>query len=1500
MSRPHRTWRLSLRRLLIVAAIGAAIGVLLLLRLTLSRSRDDTGLLAQANRLIEERKTDLALSYLNQHLAQHPDDLEALDRKAEVLTQTARTLEDVQAAAAECDRVLRRDSTLSPARLATRRRLVELRLRLAPFQPPEERPFQATRKYAEELVEASDQEFRSTQGAGDSQRLAEAAHRQAEAWRLLAQVDEVMAPPADDKALDRAIANYERARQAEPGDIAGAERLAALLRERKPALQRAALVFDDPKTGLIGARPREVAAGERLAAYLDECRQGRTAVQAEEVRKRLGPDHPRAPALLARYRHFAAVEATHPAEAAAAAETAGRALTAARALADVHDQLPEVVPLTAAEVFEIRMTVADAALRRHEARLARDQLDRLGRAHADDLRVRILRGRIELLENRYADAIETWRKGLVLSAGTDAALTGDLALVLLQLGRVDEADPLLAQFRRLSGGAEPSPAYRYLHALREMKLNRPARAIPELRAAQAKARPELAAQILMALGQCHEALRDEPQALADYAAAAKAAPTLAAPRLARIRLLLARHLDEAIAEANRALAEVPGDPSLLIERARLELLAQLRLPRDRRSWERLETSLAAADKVAPRAGSLALIKADYLIAAGHSDDALQLLEEAVARDKRSPELWVALARQLAAAGRPDDALMRLEQAATPQAAGPAAVIAIERAKIQTMQGHAREARDALVAELDRLPPSQRPQIWQFLGNLYAAQRDRAEARKAYTRWAELLPDDPQPRLFLMELALAEGDEAGLKAHLEALRGKGGSDLFYRIATAMMLLRDRPNEVAAEREARLEQAHEVIQQIRQDAPQQHFAYLLEGQYCERQGDLKGAIDAYKAALEHEGGAAALQRLVELYTRQKQDPELADLVHQYQRAAPNLPQYVAEVAVRLGDKERAVKLARLVVEADPDSLDLRVWQARLLNTLGQATDAEAVLRDLIAKHGDEPSPWLALLIFQLSRQKTKEAAETAARIEKVVKKIDRPAFFAAQCHRLAGNLKRAGELYAEALKQWPADPLVVRSAAEFYEQAGQLDQAEVCLRGLLDRAPEQRWAKRALALILSRRSRDPKTWAEAYTLLGPDTTTDAPEDRLARAILLTRGPRQPAQTKEATRLLEALVADLPADLATAATARSLLVEIYQNGGHPDKAAALAAIDAREGAPPRAIAAYAEALLRARDLAKAEEQINRLAAVAPEDLLTIALRARLLAAQGRPSEGAALLEQAFAARESTADALTIGRHIVALLFELDQLEVAARVAGRLAQRWPETAELLATVKAKQGDISGALSLYQKVVETADPRTLGATLNNVLAVATLGGGDAERLAQADAILGTALRRKPGAAELLTMRGYLRHLQGQYDDEIQLYQEALKGNPGDYRFLNNMAWTLSEGLKRPQEALEYIDQALERTSSRSPQFLDTKGVILTRLGDLPRAIALLEEAARGDASPTIQAHLAHAYYKAGQMDKFRAARDRALQLGLTREALDATDRAELESLLFASGKGSQ
>ena len=676
---------------------------------------------------------------------------------------------------------------------------------------------------------------------------------------------------------------------------------------------------------------------------------------------------------------------------------------------------------------------------------------------------------------------------------------------------------------------------------------------------------------------------------------------------------------------------------------------------------------------------------------------------------------------------------------------------------------------------------------------------------------------------------------------------------------------------------------ALKELQKDQLELSAAYLLEGRLAERQHRTDKAIAASQRAIPLKGGHAALGPLIELLVRERRDADLDRLREMVATIPTNAGRLATVEVLKADDARRAELLAAQMVQRDPQGLDVRVWQARVLSTLSKPGEAEKMLRLLIEQHPDEPGPWLQLLMFQVGRKQAREAAATVAQIRRKVM-TDRPEPLGAQCYRAIGDVEQADTYYKQALRRWPEDLAVSRSAIDFYEQAGRREDAEAVLRQVLGRDPALGWAGRKLALSLSRHVNDRAAWQEALRLIGstarPDDLFD---DRLARAQVYARGP-EPGHRQQAILILEELASETPGATAV----HELLARLRLASGQVDRARQHAARAAGEDASPDAILLYASILLRARDLDGAERQLDRLVAIDPDGLPVAEMRARILTARRRGEEGAAVLEKAFTSRVNTLEGLEVGEKMFLLLTELKQPDAAERVARQLGALGPRGACILAEYLAGRGRLDDAARQLQDAARAGDLRHAG---RSALALAFLPDSDPRWLKLADQYLAEALKQQPGSAELLQEQAYVRRLQSRPEDQVKIYEAILARKPAGFMFLNEMAWTLSEDLHRPEEALRRADEALEHVGWE-PDLLDTRGVILTRLGKLDEAIKDLESAASAMPSGPVYYHLAKAYRKQGRGDEFRKARDRAKQAGLRPKQLQPSERGEWDDIM--------
>ena len=677
-------------------------------------SRADAGLLVEAREQLKIKKADTALNYLAAYLERRPNDLEALDLRAGILADVAHDAGQVLDAASAYDLIIRRAPD-DPKSQDRRAKLVELYVRTEQFMNKRDIRYRTAEAVARGYFAAEAKQPRSATAVPS---------RDAKVHRLLGQILIGEAILGDLKAItgrsvagsaaeSGALDELRAAQKLEPADVTGAELLARILVDPK--------LSPNLKTGAVEARK-----------VLDQL------LQAEK-----SAGKPTAAAHLARFRFLSFL-----------AEGKPDALKLARAELEEARKLAPKDP-------NVLIAAAESALALKDYAAARKDIEAVPKEYRDSLIVREFEGKLELSRSHPELAAESWRKALVSVGGLNSELTFRVAYIELQLNRVAEAEPLIAQLVRLLERKD-APEVQCLQALREIQLQHPRRAIPileKLRLTLGSYSVDLQTQISTVLGQAYEAVGDQAKALEQYRAAAALAPNAPGLRIQAARLALAagddRAYRQAAEELRRGLIDMPDEPVLLLELLNVELARQLRLTPDRRSWREFEQVEARAVAVAPNAPDLARLQADYLAANGKLDQAVSQVGGAVKQDPKDPELWRVWAVGLSRQGKLDEAERVLERGMAAENAGDHAALRIQLARVLTLLGRGREARDKLVDRWQTLPPDERPAVWKAAADFARARGQTEEARQALVQWADLEPNNPQPALSLLETALAE-------------------------------------------------------------------------------------------------------------------------------------------------------------------------------------------------------------------------------------------------------------------------------------------------------------------------------------------------------------------------------------------------------------------------------------------------------------------------------------------------------------------------------------------------------------------------------------------------------------------------------------------------------------------------------------------------------------------------------------------------------------------------
>jgi tetratricopeptide (TPR) repeat protein len=1384
-----------------------------------------SGLLAQAKQFVAQNQPGPALIYLNRYLELNPDDLDARDFQSKIHFDLVHSGDQAQAAIPFHEQVVRNDTNYKY--LDARRRLIRLSLAIGKVQ--------TAYQYVVGLLDHSStaQDYRLAGftlvrwGENGGNTVPDPKRRgELDTW-------------------DEAIRYYSKALELEPGNAEAAQSLAYIYQNKRNLPDKAEDVLQ--KLLAHSATPAEKAAAHRARYIFYSTRGG----QGDDV----------------------------------------------KALSELNKAL-ELKP----DDVEIRLTAALDALRRGAPEEARDHIKAVpAQKRPEDWR-RLL-GEIDLSENKVDAAIQDWREGLKASGGTSDELTWRLAFVLLRLDRVEQAKPLVKQYHRLSDRSEPTPKGKFLDALVLLGEKEPRGAIKLLEPIRLKMEEPsnvrtrditsagLAAEVAVTLGMCYEATDQDQDALVAYHQAAKAVQTSALkwpdPWLKAAAVLVRlNRLEDALNELQSGMAALPDNEKLLAQEGRVLVAQQTRLPKEQRNWEPVKRIFNN-----PKADSVDLIKirVAYLVSEGQLNEAAAMLAKATASKatKGSADIWALRAEVLRQLGQFDQAIKVLDEGTA--AVGEQAPLWVIRAQIHSARGNDTAAYETLEEGAQTVPPEQRPGLWKALGDLHLRLNDISHARKAYAEWAKLVPQDPEPLILLLDLALASNDEPAAQTLLAQAKAHGG--MTQSLATAMVLLKTPPAQDEKARAEQLSKASAAVEQLVSNYPTRPIGYMLGGQLAEREGRVDDAVRAYRAAREHNGGSQAIRALFSLLARQRRLDELKSLRNELRADEfnPELEQVVAGAAIAAGDKDMAQELLTNV-KGNPQAADVKLARAKMLQAFGRPKEAEETLLSLIQMKPNDLAPRVSLLFLQVNQKQFDKAAETVEQIRTQVK-VERPEFIWAGCYWTVGNLQKADEYYKVSLEKWPNDQEVRERAIAFFTATNRRDEAEAALRKVLEREPQHGWSRRELAQILSSHVDDPAAWKEALKLIRPTASKDdTDEDRLVRAIVFARS-LEPERKHEAIGVLEKLISETSGTVAI--MAHDMLARIYLDANNLDKAFEHARAATASGTGANELAFYVNLLVYAKKFEEADKELDRLETLEPSSLRVLELRTRILEGENKGGEAAALLEKTFSGIEKSLNGDMAGRKILDLLIGINQLDAAERVGRRMSENWPKTAWMLSYVLARRGKLDEALKACQKAVDAGALTDAPAAATNLVTTKQQSPVGPPQYRAAEAVVQTALKQLPDNTGLLFARASLLRLLGRSAEAAQIYTSLLKNNPQDHLVLNNLAWTLSEDLQKPNEGLPHIEAAIN-VVGRDASLLDTRGVIFTRLGKFDRAIADLEASVKQAPAPIGYFHLARAYQMAGKESEFKKARERAIQLGLNPglPQVQPNERAEVEKML--------
>lgn len=1011
------------------------------------------------------------------------------------------------------------------------------------------------------------------------------------------------------------------------------------------------------------------------------------------------------------------------------------------------------------------------------------------------------------------------------------------------------------------------------------------------------ARPDQPPEVYLLYARCWDQLGEHDKAVAAYKKAQPPAPTdplwgpaysgEAAAELAR------GNTDAAMAAYQKA---ATGSPAAWAGVAKVELLRALRTPDGQRDWKAAEAALDRADRAAPGAADVALLRVDLRNVQKRPADARQLVDDLRRRHPKDPAVWVAAVNQELIGKDPAAAAKTLEEGK--RAAGDSAALRLAEARVLAV-GKAPDLGArllSLAAGADKLGKAQQRALLRGLAEYATAAGEPKAAAALWEEAGRTAGANLDVHLRRFDLAVRADDPDEVARALAAVKAADGGDggQSYRLAAALVLLVKAQKEIErAPKDARelpdgakrlLEDARTMLEGLEADRPGWGRASLALADVLMMERKPAAALAKYrKAVSEGVTNPDALRRLTELLIDAGRLADAEEVVRKFPPEYLERPEVQRLVSGALvSDPRQAFDRAQRAIPADSKSHADQLYLGQKAWAAGEKEKAEKAFRAAVGLKPELPGVWLTLARFLAVTGRPAEADKVAAEGAGKVPAAEKT-LFEATAAALLGQRDKAAAAFKKAREERPREPRAVKGEADYLFHLGNLGEAAAAYKRVLalaDLPADDKAAGVKMLAICLAADRDPETSREALRLLGvadgaglkAPPAGETADQRSVRILALSLQKDRESRL-EAIRLLEERRKALdPPDLFR-------LYLLYAAVGN-QREVPLVLADLNEKTRKEPVPVYlihhADWLLRNGQPAQADELVRRLAGVQPESLPTAELKARVAMAQKDPKAAqAALLARAGeGANVATLAAVARSCEQVGLTDDAERLFRRSLAAAPPEVR-PAAALNLAAFVGRRGRTAEALTLLDGVRAQLPPATVGGVAIGIL-YATPNATPADAARVVGWLEGSAKAAADPAVKqaLTTTLATVKNFQQDYRGSMDLYNRTLAQDPRDVAALNNLAYLVAAVDKKYDAALDLIARA-KRAVGPNPEVVDTEAQILL-LANRPKEARELLLVAAAEAPAGIKYfHLAQAELALGDKTAARAAWAKAKEIGV-------------------------
>lgn len=1033
------------------------------------------------------------------------------------------------------------------------------------------------------------------------------------------------------------------------------------------------------------------------------------------------------------------------------------------------------------------------------------------------------------------------------------------------------------------------------------------RLLQKVRQNQAQDRRTLVDIDLM-LAQCYGALGQLDLQIVAYQRALDRDSFSVGARLGLARALAARG-DLADAENELArLQTMPGVAPLGGEILRLRIAEQLRMPKDQRNWEEINTMLGELVEKHPDSIDILVLKSRVSVFQDQVDEARELVIAAKEQHPKSLALWAELADIEANTKGPEAGLAVLADAREALDNPFELRIAEIAMLMRRPQDEALSALKKIAEEASQHESAEeQTQLIQGVGEAMYRLGQYDEAMSYFQQVAERRPNDLTLRLLMFAVAREAEDNEAMEetlASIEKLVGKNHT--YWQYCEAARLV-SQFQDGKEDRKA-LDRARQLVESAQEARPNWSSVARLDAEIEDLSGNTEAAIEKYQRAIRlGETQMVTSRRLVQLLYLRGRFQEAEQVLNAVPANARSgdFGKLATDLQFQLGEADNALQLADSVYDENSTDYIDHLWYGRVLDRAGRSVEAEKALRRAVDLAPEIGATWISLvrqLAFNGEKDKAREALTEA---EEKLPAEEAPTALA-NGYEVLGNTEEAERHYVAAVEQKPDDLSRKRALGSFYVRSVQHDKAFKTLQGIIDQAdsvksPEEAstvsWARRAYAQLVASRG-SYADHLQALKLIDDNAVNGdlAIEDRKAKAMILA-SRNDLRSRREAIRILEGLVQEDPEAVQEIA----LLAQMYEKDNQFDRARQMM-LSLLTQSPDRDeyVPAYAAMLLRHEQVDEAALLLDRLRQMSNKSPVAMAVQALLLAKRNYVDE-AILVTRRMVSRplspQQVGQLRTVAEHFENLggLGVADQefLDAAEDMYKEYVSEVPGDMLVLAAFYGRHRSIDQALDLCEEQINDENAGYVANLAQRILH-SRRGEVTADHLDRVGKIFDRAREQFPEVLAVQLDYADYQDVKGNYEEAMSLYRQVIDDPQVTAAqraaAQNNLAYLLVVKDGNGDEALRLIEDSI-RYFGPVADLLDTRGMAHLARGDMEMAIRDFSEAVEGNSNALNNFHLAWAYYQAQDKTAAAKALATARKKGLQDDQISPLELANLQKM---------